>query len=171
MSSEEMSRQTVQGTVRIEGGRGVVRMDDHFDTDIDDLWSALTEPPRLQRWLAEVVGEPRLGELLQARFASGWEGQLRVEVCDQPNRLVVTSDPGSADETVMEAVLTAVSSGVRLVIEERGFAPDEVAAHGAGWQAHIEDLGAHLEQRDRVPWAERWRELAPGYTQMQAGLT
>ncbi len=39
----------------------VVRMQDRFDTDIDDVWSALTDPLRLARWVAEVAGDLRLG--------------------------------------------------------------------------------------------------------------
>jgi uncharacterized protein YndB with AHSA1/START domain len=38
-------------------GKGIVRMEDRFDTDIDDLWSALTDPRRLARWLGEVAGD------------------------------------------------------------------------------------------------------------------
>src|SRR5437764_1487587 len=33
----------ILGTLRSADGKGVVRMQDRFDTDIDDLWSALTE--------------------------------------------------------------------------------------------------------------------------------
>jgi uncharacterized protein YndB with AHSA1/START domain len=51
----------VMGSMRDEDGTGTVRMQDRFDTDIDDLWSALTEPGRLARWIAEVKGDLRLG--------------------------------------------------------------------------------------------------------------
>ena len=47
---------------RLDENVGVVRVEDIYDTDIADLWSALTEPPRLARWMAEVHGEPKLGE-------------------------------------------------------------------------------------------------------------
>ena len=49
------------GSLRAADGKGVGRMEDRFDTDIDDLWSALTDPSRLTRWLGEVEGELRLG--------------------------------------------------------------------------------------------------------------
>ena len=42
------------GTLRAAGGQGIVRLEDRFDTDMDDLWSALTDPRRLARWLGEV---------------------------------------------------------------------------------------------------------------------
>jgi DNA-binding transcriptional ArsR family regulator len=47
---------------------------DRCDTDIEDLWSALTEPPRLARWIGEIEGDLRHGGEFRARFTSGWEG-------------------------------------------------------------------------------------------------
>lgn len=35
------------GTLRTADGTGIVRLEDRFDTDADDLWSALTDPARL----------------------------------------------------------------------------------------------------------------------------
>jgi hypothetical protein len=37
----------VAGSLRASDGIGVVRMEDRYDTDMDDLWSALTDPTRL----------------------------------------------------------------------------------------------------------------------------
>jgi uncharacterized protein YndB with AHSA1/START domain len=51
----------ILGSLRSVDGTGVVRMEDRFDTDIDDLWSALTDPHRLARWLGEVDGDLRQG--------------------------------------------------------------------------------------------------------------
>ena len=39
---------------RIDERRGAVRVEDVYDTDIADLWSAITEPDRLARWIATV---------------------------------------------------------------------------------------------------------------------
>ncbi|MGZ4616202.1 MAG: SRPBCC family protein [Actinomycetes bacterium] len=153
----------VVGTMRSEGGTGVVRMEGRYDTDIDDLWSALTDPQHLARWIAEVEGHLRLGGEFQASFTSGWEGQGRVDVCEPPRRLLVTMSPGQGDETVIEAELVADGEQTCLVLEERGLPLGELAAHGAGWQAHVEDLGAHLARRERADWRTRWTELAPSY--------
>jgi len=71
----------ILGSLRSADGKGVVRMQDRFDTDSDDLWSALTDPGRLARWLGEVEGDLRLGGEVRARFFDGWEGTGRVEAC------------------------------------------------------------------------------------------
>jgi uncharacterized protein YndB with AHSA1/START domain len=154
----------VVGTLRAVDGSGVVRMEDRYDTDIDDLWSALTDPPRLARWLADIEGDLRVGGEFHASFTSGWEGPGRVDVCEPPRHLRVTMAPGQGDdETVIEAELVSAGDQTRLVIEERGLPLDELATHGAGWQAHVEDLAAHLAGRQRVDWRTRWTELTPSY--------
>ena len=40
---------TVVGSLRAVDGKAVVRMEDAFTTDAEDLWSALTDPQRLAR--------------------------------------------------------------------------------------------------------------------------
>ena len=100
-------------------------MEDRYDTDIDDLWSALTDPRRLARWLGEVEGDLRLGGEFRAHFfASGWEGTGRVEACEPPRRLLVlTKDPDEPYEQVIEATLTADGDQTILVLEGTGHAP------------------------------------------------
>ena len=34
-----------------------MRVEDRFDTGIDDLWGALTDPDRLAHWYGDVEGE------------------------------------------------------------------------------------------------------------------
>ena len=153
----------ILGTMRrIDERRGAVRVEDVYDTDIADLWSAVTEPERLARWLATVEGDFRVGGIVQALFTSTWEGPGRIDVCDPPNHLVMTMEPGTDDEAVIEAVLTAEGERTRLVVEERGLPLDVLYGHGAGWQAHLEDLGRYLAGEESN-WKARWTELSPAY--------
>ena len=79
----------ILGSLRSADGKGVVRVQDSYDTDIDDMWSAITDPTRLARWLGEIAGDLRLGGEFSARFADGYEGTGRVEVCEPPRRLLL----------------------------------------------------------------------------------
>lgn len=157
-------------SLRAEHGKGVVRMEDHYDTDPADLWSALVDPDRLSRWIATVKGELRLGGDFHATFTSGWDGPGRVTECEPHERLVLTMRPGADDETVIEALLTPVGERTHLIIEERGLPLAEVYAHGAGWQAHVEDLAAHLAGRTPDDWETRWHQLSAGYRELAEGL-
>jgi uncharacterized protein YndB with AHSA1/START domain len=166
MTSGSRAGTRVMGSVRSADGKGVVRMEDRFDTDIEDLWSALTKPERLARWIGEVEGDLRLGGEFRARFTSTWEGPGRVDVCGPPHRLLVTMSPGQDDETVIEAWLVADGDKTVLVAEERGLPLDKLAAYGAGWQAHVEDLGSYLAGREAADWRARWVELTPPYADL-----
>ena len=172
MTSNATGSERVLGSLGTADGKGVVRMEDRFDTDLDDLWSALTQPSRLARWLGKVEGDLRLGGEFRAHFfASGWEGTGRVDACDAPQRLMVTTT--SADEGreihTIQASLTAEGDQTLLVIEERGMPVDHLAGYGAGIQIHVEDLAAYLAGRDRVS-ESRWQELMPFYQELATNI-
>ena len=150
------------GTMRaLDETRGAVRVEDVYDTDIDDLWEACTTPERLARWIAEVSGDLREGGTVHLVFTSTWTGPARVEVCDAPHHLLLTTEPGTDDEGQIEVWLTAQGSRTSLVVEERGLPLDSLYFHGAGWQVHLEDLGRSLAI-DGPAHVGGWSEQAPG---------
>ena len=163
----------ILGTLGSADGKGVIRMEDRYDTDVADLWAALTQPDRLSRWLGEFEGDLHVGGEYKAHFfASGWEGTGRVEECDPPHSLrVVNQGTDAPDEHVIEVTLTADGDQTVLVLEERGMPLDLLAAYGAGIQVHVEDLTAYLGGQDRVDAQARWAELEPLYAQLVAGGT
>jgi uncharacterized protein YndB with AHSA1/START domain len=172
MTSNARGSGRILGSLRSADGKGIARIEDRFDTDIDDLWSALTDPRRLARWMGEVEGDLRLGGEFRARFfASGWEGTGRVEVCEPPRRLLLlTKQPGQTGEHVIEVTLAADGDQTILVWEERGMPLDHLAAYGAGIQVHVEDLAAHIAGRQRGDADARWGEILPAYQDLAANV-
>ena len=172
MTTEEAGAVRTLGTLRAADGTGVVRLEDRFATDPDDLWEALTDPRRLARWLGEVDGDLRQGGELRAHFfASGWEGTCRVEVCEPSRRLLLLTRSPDEPDGVIEATLTADGDHTVLVIEDRGMPLEQIAAYGAGDQVHVEDLAAHLAGRGRCDARARWQELHPAYERLATELT
>jgi uncharacterized protein YndB with AHSA1/START domain len=165
-----MTQPQIVGTLRAVDGKGVVHVEDVYATEIDDLWSALTDPKRLARWLVEVDGDLRLGGTFGARFTSGWEGSGRIDVCEPPYRLQLTMSAALEDDTVIEASLSAEVGGTRLLIEERGLSTEDLPGHGAGWQAHLEDLASYLSGGSPDSWRTRWAELTPTYDALASSL-
>jgi uncharacterized protein YndB with AHSA1/START domain len=108
MSSNAPTGDRILGSLRSADGKGIVRMEDRFDTDIDDLWSALTDPGRLARWIGEVEGDLRLGgEFRTHFFASGSQSTGRVEACEPPQRLLLRTKHVDKPWTLaIEATLT-----------------------------------------------------------------
>jgi uncharacterized protein YndB with AHSA1/START domain len=168
----------IVGTMRsLDGTRGAVRVEDVYDTGIDDLWEACTSPERLARWIAKVSGDLRVGGTIHAVFTSTWTGPGRIDVCDKPHHLLLTTAPDTEDEAQIEAWLTEEGPRTRLVVEERGLPRERLHFYGAGWQAHLEDLARSLggeaapglepwtEQTPEPTWRARWTELTPTYEQ------
>ena len=174
MTSDERARTRILGTLRSAHGQGVVAMEDRYDNDVDDVWSALTDPRRLACWFSEVEGDPRLaGEYRERVFASGWEGTVRVEAYEPPRRLGLTrtSDQAKVPVIGVEATLAVDGDHKTVVgIEVRGIPLDLLAAYGSGWQVHVEDLAAHLAGRPRGDAEARWDELTPAYEELAATL-
>ena len=166
------SNPRILGSLRSADGKGIVRIQDRFGTGIGDLWSALTEPGRLARWIGEVSGDLRLGGEFRFRFfASGSEGTGRVDACEPPRRLLLTMALGQPEEDVVEVTLTADDDQTVLVWEERGMPLDLLAAYGAGVQIHVEDLAAYLAGRERGDADARWNELQPAYEDLAANVS
>lgn len=161
----------ILGSLGSADGKGIVRIEDRFDTGIDDVWAAVTDPARLARWLGEVEGDLRPGGEFRAHFtASEWKGAGRIEVCEPPGRLLVLTrdedEPDSAFEHAIELTLAADGDRTVVVWEERGMPVDLLAPYGAGIQIHVEDLGAYLAGGERVDASARWAELEPAYREL-----
>ena len=173
MTGNAPSSHRILGRLRSADGHGVVRIEDRYDTGIDDLWSAIIDPDRLARWYGRVEGDLRLGgEFRLFVHASGWDGVGRVEACEPPRRLQVrTRESAEPYEEVVEATLTPDGDQTILVIEARGMPLDKVAFYGAGWQLHAEDLAAYLAGRGRADAGQRFGELVPSYQAQAAKIS
>lgn len=161
----------ILGRLDTVDGKGVVRMQETLDTNIEDVWSALTEPARLGHWYGEIEADLRPGGEYRARLlASGWEGSGRVEACDPPQRLHVRiTDSEEPDEQEIEITLTRDDHDrTHLVWEERGMPLPYLSAYAAGVQLHVEDLADYLSARERrEDFKSRWDELHPAYQALE----
>ena len=181
MTGNARSSTPILGSLRSAGGVGVVRIEERYDTDIDDLWSAITDPDRLARWYGQVEGDLRAGGEFRLYIESNdIESTGRVEACEPPQRLAVTTR--ETDESYrkgqgvppfdqgLDATLTADGDQTVLVIEVQGMPLDKIAFYGAGWQIHAENLAAHLAGRERGDAEARWGELVPAYQDLAADI-
>ena len=181
MTSNPRAGTRILGSLRSADGKGVVRIEDRYDTGIDDMWSALTDPGRLARWYGEVEGDLRPGGEFRLHVESAdIDSTGHVEACDPPQRLVVTTR--ETDESwrkgrgaqpfdeAIEATLTADGYQTVLVIEVLGMPLDKIAFYGAGWQIHAENLAAYLAGRERGDTEARWDALVPPYQDLAANL-
>ncbi len=181
MTTNASGGDRILGRLRSVGGTGIVRIEDRFDTDIDDLWSALTDPARLAQWYGQVEGDLRPGGEFRLYIESdGWAGTGLVQACDPPRRLTVTtreSDESWRDgrgaepfDEAIEAMLRADGDRTILVIEVQGLPLDKIAFYGVGWQIHSENLAAYLAGHERGDSEPRWDALIPAYQRLAAEI-
>lgn len=181
MTSDETSATRILGSLRAEDGVGVVRIEERYETGIDDLWSAITDPDRLGRWYGKVEGDLRPGGEFRLYIeADDLESIGRVEACEPPRRLLLTMRETDESyergrgvppfDATNEVTLASDGDQTILVLEVRGMPADKVAFWGAGWQIHLENLTAFLAGREPADVEARWEELVPAYQAQAAQL-
>ncbi len=182
MSNDIRSDEHVVGSLFASDGTGIVRIETRYDTTIEDVWSAIVDPDRLARWYGRVEGDLRPGGTFATRLdPADIDGTGRVVACDPPRRLLVTTRETDESwrrgqgpppfDTAVEATLTSEGGDcTRLVIEVRGLPLDRVAAYGAGWQIHAENLAAHLSGGEPIDVGARWEGLLASYLELAAEL-
>ena len=179
MTSNARVGTRILGSLGSAQGKGVVRIEDRYETDIDDLWSAVTDPSRLARWFGQVKGDLHPGGAFRASVDGDRNGH--VEACEPPRRLRITwreSDESFRKgrgvppfDATIEATLTPEGNQTSLVVEVAGMPLDKIAFYGAGWQIHAENLAVHIAGHERGDTEARWDELVPVYQALAANVT
>jgi uncharacterized protein YndB with AHSA1/START domain len=130
--------------------RAVVASRD-YDTDIADLWDAISNPERLPRWFLPLSGELRVGGRYQLQGNAGGE----IQTCAAPRELALTWEFGTEIswlEVQLSELGAAPATGTRLVLRHIAhvagdrwaqFGPGAV---GVGWDLTLRGLGRHLSE-------------------------
>jgi len=137
----------------------VVVMARTYDTDVDDLWDALTNAERLPRWFSPVTGDLKLGGRYQVQGNAGGT----ILRCEPPKLLDITWEFGGGVSWVVLHVAPD-GRGARLTLEHVFSAEDLDGEHwqkfgpaavGVGWDLSFFGLGRHFETGgDRPPEAD-----------------
>jgi uncharacterized protein YndB with AHSA1/START domain len=181
MTATERPGPRVLGSLRSAEGQGVVRIEDRYDADIADVWSAFADPHRLAGWHGRLEGDLRPGgEFRLYLEADDVDSTGRIATCEPLRRLLVTTRETDESwrkgqgappfDSAIEVTLTADGDQTIVVIEVRGLPLEPIAYYGAGWQIHAENLAAYLAGRERGDTEARWAELVPPYQALAAGV-
>lgn len=120
-----------------------------YDTTVDDLWDALTNPERLPRWFAKVEGELKLGGRFQVKGNAGGA----ITACTPPHSFSATWEMGPAISWINVMIAPTKSGGAHLTLEHLcppsshwdQFGPGAV---GVGWELGLLGLGMHTRSRE-----------------------
>ncbi|HEX3875301.1 MAG TPA: SRPBCC domain-containing protein [Solirubrobacteraceae bacterium] len=119
-----------------------------YETTIEDLWDACTNPERLRRWYVPVTGELRVG----GRFQQVHMGSGTVVACDAP-RFLKLSLGGGADEIELRISPGPRDGSVTLHLEHAttldsheigGQRYDAIFCMGGGYYPRLQALDDHL---------------------------
>lgn len=135
-----------------------------YETDIDDLWDALTNPERLPRWFLPVSGDLELGGRFQLEGNAGGE----ITGCDPPRHLAITWEWAENVSWVEVTLTPETDERTVLRLEHLAHTPDDdefwerygPGAPGVGWDQALFGLDQHLATGDTVGPEEAMAWLA-----------
>src|SRR5690606_8000581 len=109
------------GEVTRSGDRFTLDFERILDTDIDDAWSAVTDPERLARWMAPYTGDFTIGGEWRALDTDGsvWCRGV-VSECEPPHRFVTSWHAIDEEPTVLTVSLDSTDAGTRLTLHHDG---------------------------------------------------
>ena len=136
-----------------------------YDTDIDDLWDALTNAERIPRWFLPITGDLRLGGRYQLQGNAGGT----VTACEPPRRLAVTWEFGG-EVSWVTVTLTADGPQTQLELEHVAHVKPEFwnqfgpGAVGVGWDGALMGLAHHTETKAAIDRkeADAWQSSDEG---------
>ena len=154
---------TLQGALRPDADRLAVRFEQRYPATPAEVWSAISEPERIGRWLAPATLLEDGGYRLDFGDGEGHVTTGRIEICEPPRALVVTWDfPGEPTSRVSVEVRQD-GDGTLLVLDHTRLPQNQGAGYGAGWEAHLALLEAQLSAAAAPDWDERFGALLPAY--------
>ena len=145
--TDDQPTRTPTGRRAERDGAQLVVLERTFRAPIDDVWAAVTEPERLQRWIGTWDGDPSTGTVGFRMTAEGEDieaTETTIHECDAPRRLVVSwaaESPGGARWHV-ELDLVEAAGVTTLTFAQR--VPDLAMGRdvGPGWDYYLDRLVA-----------------------------
>ena len=129
------------------------------------VWTALTDPTTLAKWLAEGNIDPVPGGRVHFKWPSGTEVHGTVRSISAPQQLSYSwIETKSSSEVAFHVVMLAPDES-RLTLIHRGTTEEEAPGFAAGWHAHLECLHDVLSGATTSTAARdvRYEELLPLY--------
>jgi uncharacterized protein YndB with AHSA1/START domain len=129
-----------------------------YDTDVEDLWDALTDAERIPRWFLPIEGNLELGGKYQLKGNAGGT----ITACDPPRQFAATWEFGGGVSWI-EVKVAADAGKARLTLEHTAIIEDHWSqfgpgAVGIGWDLAVTGLERYLATGASVDHAtaEAW---------------
>jgi uncharacterized protein YndB with AHSA1/START domain len=135
---------TPTGRLGHQDGRDAVVFERTFAAPISDVWAAITESERLERWFCTWTGDPASGSVLVSMNAEGEAAPVSTFTIDrcEPPRLLAVSAVDENGTWVLVAELTAAGGVTTLRFSQVIYDPAMIESTGPGWDYYLDRLVA-----------------------------
>jgi uncharacterized protein YndB with AHSA1/START domain len=138
-----------QPTGRLRGNDLVLTR--RFRASVEDVWTSITDPASTARWFGRWEGTPGVGNeiKIQMAFEDGapWLAK-KIEACEAPHRLVLTS-VGSSFTSKLELAIKTTNDGCELEFIQHAINRAMVGEVGPGWEYYLDALVASRDDATR----------------------
>ncbi|MCG5216589.1 SRPBCC family protein [Streptosporangium sp. KLBMP 9127] len=145
-------RRQIGNRVLEAGEARVLTISQTYDTTVDDVWDACTNPERIPRWFLPISGDLQLHG--RYRFEGNAEGTI--ERCDPPKSFAATWEYGGEVSWIEVRLSADPEGGTRFELEHVAHVDDErwtefgPGAVGVGWDMGLMGLAIHLSGAEAV---------------------
>jgi uncharacterized protein YndB with AHSA1/START domain len=147
---------------------GTARLERVYPVDVDTLWTYLTAPEGLSRWMADgEIGADGVHLVFHDNPDDPINGKTLVWDPPQVAEFEWTGGPTQRTGSVVRFEVTAVPGGARLVLTHtRNARPGSAADFAAGWHFHLDTLDALIAGVEAPADRATWDELSKHYQEL-----
>jgi uncharacterized protein YndB with AHSA1/START domain len=140
-----------------------VRFERYYPRAIEKVWSALTDPARLEDWMGAARVEPHVGGRYELMLGGPHPMTGRVLVWEPPQVLAFTWSNTHAPDSIVRYALSREGEGTRLIFTHEGMPYATSALMLPGWHTFLGRLGDLLDAASPPRSKPSWREMQAIY--------
>ena len=151
------------GTYERRDDRVDLRFERFYPRAIEKVWSALTDPVRLNDWMGAALVEPREGGRYELMLDGPNPMIGRITKWDPPHTLAFSWSNDHAPDSSARYALSRSGEGTRLIFTQNGVPHQHRALMLPGWHFFFERLEGQLNEEAVRRSIHGWRELQTIY--------
>lgn len=141
-----------------------------FQLPIEDVWAAMTESARLEKWIGRWEGEPATGKVIFLMTAEGEDAPAEeciIRECRPPHSFAAETGVGS-NVWHLRFELRQEADTTELVFAQRA-SDESLSSVGPGWEYYLARLASVLAgaEASLVNWEDYHPRLSEYYEQLR----
>jgi uncharacterized protein YndB with AHSA1/START domain len=147
------------GTYDRHGDEIEVRFERHYRHPAAKVWSAITDPARLEDWMGPSRVEPHVGGRIELMIGAARPMTGRILVWEPPKVLEFSWNNEDSPNAVIRYELTPEATGTRVIFSHKSMPYVSSALMMPGWHMFLARLGSLLDGAAKGESPQSWREL------------